>query len=38
MSEMQKKKKQGDFVLEIRYLKGDPNFEKSVFVTRYDPY
>ena len=24
-----------DFVSEIRYLKGHPNFEKSVFLTRY---
>ena len=26
-----------DFVSEIQYLKGHPNIEKSVFLTRYGP-
>ena len=35
LSEMQKIWGVTDFVLEIRYLKGHPNIEKSVFLTRY---
>ena len=35
LSEMQKNWGVSNFVSEIRYLKGDPNFEKLVFVTRY---
>ena len=35
LSEMQKNWGVTDFVLEIRYLKGYPNFEKSVLLTRY---
>ena len=35
LSEMQKKWGVTDFVLEIRHLKGYPNFEKSVLLTRY---
>ena len=35
LSEMQKNWGVTDFVSEIRYLKGHPNFEKSVFLTRY---
>ena len=35
LSEMQNKWGVTDFVSEIRYLKGHPNFEKSVFLTRY---
>ena len=35
LSEMQKNWRVTDFVSEIRYLKGHPNFEKSVFLTRY---
>ena len=36
LSEMQKKLGFTDFVSEIRYLKGHSNFEKAVFLTRYD--
>ena len=35
LSEMQKNWGVTDFVSEIRYLKGHPNIEKSVFLTRY---
>ena len=35
LSEIQKNWGVTDFVSEIRYLKGHPNFEKSVFLTRY---
>ena len=35
LSEMQKNWGVTDFVSEIRYLKGHPNFEKSVFFTQY---
>ena len=35
LSEMEKKSGITDFVLEIRYLKGHPNSEKLVFLTRY---
>ena len=35
LSEMQKNWGVTDFVSEIRYLKGHPNFEKPVFLTRY---
>ena len=35
LSEMQKKLGVTNFVFEIRYLKGHPNFEKSVFLTWY---
>ena len=35
LSEMQKNWGVTHFVSEIRYLKGHPNFEKSVFLTRY---
>ena len=35
LSEMQKNWGVTDFVLEIRYLKGYPNFEKSVLLMRY---
>ena len=35
LSEMQKNWGLTDFVLEIRYLKGHPNIEKSIFLTRY---
>ena len=35
LSEMQRKWGVTDFVLEIRYLKGHPNFEKSVLLTQY---
>ena len=35
LSEMQKNWGVTDFVSEIRYLKGHPNFEKSAFLTRY---
>ena len=33
LSEMQKNWRVTDFVSAIRYLKGHPNFEKSVFLT-----
>ena len=36
LSEMQRNWGVTDFVSETRYLKGHPNFEKSVFLTRYD--
>ena len=36
LSEMQKNWRVTDFVSEIQYLKGHPNTEKSVFLTRYD--
>ena len=35
LSEMQKNWGVTDFVSEIRYLKGHPNCEKSVFLTQY---
>ena len=35
LSEMQKNWRVTDFVSEIRYLKGRPNFEKSSFLTQY---
>ena len=35
LSEMPKNLEVTDFVSEIRYLKGHPNIEKSVFLTRY---
>ena len=35
LSEMPKRWGVTDLVLEIRYLKGYPNFEKSVLLTRY---
>ena len=35
LSEMKKNWGVTDFVSEIRYLKGHPNFEKSVFLTHY---
>ena len=35
LSEMQKNWGVIDFVSELRYLKGHPNFEKLVFLTRY---
>ena len=37
LSEMQKNWGVTDFVSKIRYLKGHPNIEKSVFLTRYGP-
>ena len=35
LSETQKNWGVTDFLSEIRYLKGHPNFSKSVFLTRY---
>ena len=35
LSEMQKNWGVTDFVSKIRYLKGHPNFKKSVFLTRW---